>query len=341
MSPETPPSLKVLISYRREDSAGYAGRLYDSLAERFGRDQVFIDIDAIEPGVDFTEVIAREVSSSDVVLVVIGPRWLSADDGRGGRRLDNPEDYHRLEVEAALERNIRVIPILVADAHMPGRDELPESIQKLAYRNALEMTDARWGYDAGRLIGALDRVAEAKAPEPEPEPEPVAPPPAAAPPPVPAAETGMWFPPPDAAPPPAYAPNLAAIAGPAPAPKPPRSVRLFGVSTLIGAVLIGIAPFLAWDTYFGDSGAEDGMWPLWVAAAFLAASAGLVLVRRRAGLWVSLAMFAVAGSAMGYVARAMTRNSDFGIGVWVAVAGLTALFVGMVRRWVFRPRSAG
>ncbi len=152
--------MKILISYRREDTSGYAGRLYDDLSEVYGKGQVFIDIDAIEPGVDFTEVIAREVGSSDVVLVLIGPRWLTLADGEGNRRLDNPEDYHRLEIEAALQRDIRVIPLLFQGAAMPNRDQLPEPIRKLAVRNALEITDQRWAFDLGRLTEALTRVLE-------------------------------------------------------------------------------------------------------------------------------------------------------------------------------------
>ncbi len=179
------PPVRVLISYRRDDTAGHAGRLYDSLSERFGREQIFIDIAAIEPGVDFSETIAREVGSCDVLLAVIGRQWLTVTDAKGRRRLDNPDDYHRLEIQAALERNIRVIPCLVQNAQMPALDDLPEAIQRLALRNALELSDERWSYDVGRLDAAISSVARAKALRPkeedeapkEPEPEePEAPP---------------------------------------------------------------------------------------------------------------------------------------------------------------------
>ncbi len=103
----------IFISYRREDSSGYSGRLFDRLTAQFNRDQLFMDIDAIEPGVDFVEVIERAVSSCDVLVAVIGKQWLTVTDANGRRRLDNPEDFIRLEVGTALDRGIRVIPVLV------------------------------------------------------------------------------------------------------------------------------------------------------------------------------------------------------------------------------------
>src|SRR5215469_5606905 len=127
----------IFISYRRQESSHLAGRLYDRLADRFGEGQVFIDVDAIEPGVDFAEAIRRAVAACQVLVTVIGPNWLTATDQRGGRRLDDPDDLVRLEIEAALARGVRVIPILVAGAVMPGRQDLPESLAGLARRNAL------------------------------------------------------------------------------------------------------------------------------------------------------------------------------------------------------------
>lgn len=103
----------IFVSYRRQETSHLAGRLYDRLADRFGENQVFIDVDTIEPGVDFTEEIFRAVASCIVLLAVIGPAWLTATDERGRRRLDDPDDIVRLEVEAALGRGVRVIPILV------------------------------------------------------------------------------------------------------------------------------------------------------------------------------------------------------------------------------------
>ena len=151
-------SVRIFINYRREDTAGYAGRLYDALATRFGDSNVFMDIDKIEPGLDFTEVIDHAVGSSDVVIALIGRRWLDAADAAGRRRLDNPLDFVRAELSAALAHNRRVIPVLVQGAEMPPPDELPESLQRLAFRHALELTDVRWRYDVERLIGSLERM---------------------------------------------------------------------------------------------------------------------------------------------------------------------------------------
>jgi TIR domain len=104
---------RIVISYRREETAYPAGWLFDRLADRFGGGQVFKDVDSIDPGDDFVEVITRAVGSCDVLLALIGGEWLTITDAHGRRRLDNPEDFVRLEIEAALERDVRVIPILV------------------------------------------------------------------------------------------------------------------------------------------------------------------------------------------------------------------------------------
>ncbi len=146
------------MSYRREDTAYPAGWLYDRLAVHFGRDQVFKDIDSIELGDDFVEVITAAVESCDVLLALIGDRWLTVTGQDGRRRLDNPGDFVRLEVEAALTRNVRVIPILVAGARMPSEDELPVSLAKLARRQALELSPSRFDADTGLLVKVLDRT---------------------------------------------------------------------------------------------------------------------------------------------------------------------------------------
>src|SRR6202044_312660 len=108
----------IFISYRRQETSHLAGRLYDRLIGRFGEGQVFIDVDAIEPGVDFAEEIFRAVAACKVLLAIIAPDWLPAADERGRRRLDDPDDIVRLEIEAALARRVRVIPILVEGAVM-------------------------------------------------------------------------------------------------------------------------------------------------------------------------------------------------------------------------------
>jgi TIR domain len=127
---------RIFISYRREDTAYPAGWLFERLAEHFGGDQVFKDVDSIELGDDFVEVITRAVGSCDVLLALIGDQWLTISDTHGRRRLDAPDDFVRVEIEAALTRNVRVIPILVDGAMMPRADQLPASLAMLARRNA-------------------------------------------------------------------------------------------------------------------------------------------------------------------------------------------------------------
>jgi hypothetical protein len=148
----------VFISYRRQEASAIAGRLYDRLAARFGDDQVFMDVDNIALGVDFAEVITQEVSTCQVLLAVIGPRWLTATDEGGRRRLDNPDDIVRLEIAAALERDIRVIPILVEGAVLPHRQELPEELAGLARRNSLSLRHESFHSDADRLLTAIEPI---------------------------------------------------------------------------------------------------------------------------------------------------------------------------------------
>jgi TIR domain len=157
----TPSSFRIFLNYRREDSSGHAGRIWDAL--RYGLDaepgfaeqQVFMDIDTIDVGVDFAEVIREAVGSCDVFIAVIGKQWLAAVDSKGHRRLEKPEDFVRLEIEAALERDIRVIPALVQGAEMPSSDEVPQSLTALTRRNAVELSDTRWRFDLGRLLARL------------------------------------------------------------------------------------------------------------------------------------------------------------------------------------------
>jgi hypothetical protein len=149
---------KLFISYRREETAGHAGRLYDAVADRFGADNVFMDVE-LAPGIDFVERITTAVGDCRALLVVIGPRWASvpAPDGGGQPRLTAAGDYVRLEVETALRRpDVRVIPVLVAGARMPSPEQLPASLRPLARRNAIELSDGRWRFDVGRLVDALD-----------------------------------------------------------------------------------------------------------------------------------------------------------------------------------------
>jgi len=147
---------RIFISYRREDSAGHAGRLFDVLRAKI--DGVFMDVTGIEAGVDYVEAIERAVGSCDLLLVVIGREWLACANARGRRRLDDPNDFVRLETAAALERNIRVIPVLVEGAEMPGVEELPGPLKPLARRQALELRDTRWEADVEHLVSVVRRV---------------------------------------------------------------------------------------------------------------------------------------------------------------------------------------
>jgi len=151
----------IFISYRRADSAGYAGRIYDRLTAHFGKDAVFMDVDTIEAGVDFVEVLQNAVQSCDVLVALIGRSWLNIKDVDGKRRLDNPEDFVRIEVAAALSRDIRVIPVLVDGALMPHSTELPENLKSLARRNALQVHHQSFNADARRLISQLELALKA------------------------------------------------------------------------------------------------------------------------------------------------------------------------------------
>src|SRR6266511_5087092 len=155
---------RIFISYRREDTAYPAGGLYDRLADRFADGQVFKDVDSIKLGDDFVQVLTAAVGSCDVLLALIGDRWLTVTDEDGRRRLDDPDDFARLEIEAALTRNVRVIPILVEGARMPRAVELPASLAGLVRRQALELSPSRFEFDTGRLLKVLDdTLAEAQA----------------------------------------------------------------------------------------------------------------------------------------------------------------------------------
>jgi len=150
----------IFICYRRKDTDYIAGRLHKQLADHFGRDQVFRDINTIKLGSDFGERIDSFVGSCDALVAVIGNDWLSEDD-TGRRRIDQPRDWVRQEIASALDRDILVIPVLVETAKMPPETALPTSLRKLARRNALDLSDARWDHEVETLIEALEEVVEA------------------------------------------------------------------------------------------------------------------------------------------------------------------------------------
>src|SRR6516162_8334032 len=161
---------QIFISYRREDASYPAGRLYDRLSAHFPQNQVFIDVDNLDPGVDFVEAIEQSVGSCDVLIAVIGRHWLISSEAEGSRRLDNPDDFVRLEIATALKRNIWVIPVLVDEASMPHASDLPDELKSLVRRNAVEVSHTRFSADSERLIDALERAFEKTAAE-QREPE--------------------------------------------------------------------------------------------------------------------------------------------------------------------------
>lgn len=161
----------IFISYRRDDSAGHAGRLFDRLVARFGKRAVFMDVEGIEAGVDFVETIEKAVGGCDVLLAVIGRGWLDSRDSQGKRRLDDDQDFIRLETSAALARNVRVIPVLVEGARMPRAADLPENLRPITRRQAVELRDSRWEDDIQALIAVLERMATQPKPEPDDDSE--------------------------------------------------------------------------------------------------------------------------------------------------------------------------
>jgi len=148
----------IFLSYRRADAAPYARLLQVQLRERFPDVRVFIDMDSIEAGLDFAEVIRETVDSCAVLVVLIGRQWATLTDELGRRRLDDPDDFVRFEVQAGLERGVRVIPVLVDGARPLQQEQLPAELSKLARLNALELSYGRYQYDADRLLDLVGRV---------------------------------------------------------------------------------------------------------------------------------------------------------------------------------------
>lgn len=145
----------IFISYRRSDSQGESGRVFDDLVRQFGKSAVFMDVVDIDAGRDFRRAIEDSVQNCSVLLAMLGPEWLQAIDEQGRRRLDNETDYVRLEIAAALRRDIPVVPVLLRGAKMPRTEQLPPEIADLAYRNAVELTHVRWKSDVQLLLKAL------------------------------------------------------------------------------------------------------------------------------------------------------------------------------------------
>lgn len=157
-SNKTKAPIQIFISYRRSDSADIAGRIYDRLIGNFEKDTVFKDVDSIPLGIDFKEYLDKQVGECNILLAVIGDSWINASDSAGRKRLDDPTDFVRIEIESALERNIPVIPLLVRGASMTSEDELPPSLRKLVFRNGILIRpDPDFHRDMDRLISALEK----------------------------------------------------------------------------------------------------------------------------------------------------------------------------------------
>jgi hypothetical protein len=151
----------IFLSYRREDAAGYAGRLRESLEERLGEGRVFRDVDTLEPGQDFVQAIEQRVSQCTAFLALLGREWLEATDAAGHLRLQQPDDYVRREIAAALARpNLLVIPVLVEGVSMPPSTALPEDIRSLTRRHAVSLRDETWSHDVDRLTSAIARAVD-------------------------------------------------------------------------------------------------------------------------------------------------------------------------------------
>ena len=151
---------KIFINYRRGDEPGFTQALLGRLEQAFPADHLFIDVDNIPPGEDFVRMLEAQVAQCDALLAVIGHGWLNAADEHGGRRLDDPNDFVRIEIESALKQGKRVIPVLVHEARMPRPDELPEALRPLATRNAVRLTHERFRADTQGLVKALQQTFE-------------------------------------------------------------------------------------------------------------------------------------------------------------------------------------
>jgi hypothetical protein len=155
------PSARIFVSYRRDDVPDATDRLVASLADRFGEHSVFIDVDSIEIGAEFADVIGDYIERCDVLLAVIGRGWLDATDDDGERRLDDPDDFVRLEIEAALARNVRVVPVLVHGAKVPRKTQLPETLAPMLKRSAAELPRKWFDAAVDELIQAVEKFARA------------------------------------------------------------------------------------------------------------------------------------------------------------------------------------
>lgn len=238
----------VFINYRRDQTAGEARALYNDLVQLLGAERVFMDVDNIALGRDFREVLHERLQDCEVMLTLIGRGWADARDGGGQRRLEQPDDFVRLEIATALQRNVAVTPVLLQEARMPAAEQLPEDLKPLTFRNGFEVSHQTWESNVHELVKRLGLpVAAAPAPAVPPAPAP-----ASARLPLVmgalavlvAGGLGAWFvqrtepPAPAPAPTPAPAPAPTPAPPPAPVPAPPPAVDAAAVQALI-AQLVG------------------------------------------------------------------------------------------------------
>lgn len=162
---------RIFINYRRQDSEGYVGRLYDNLLQHFDRDDIFIDVDSLKPGIDFVTAIEDAVAECDVLLAIIGPQWASLVDESGNRRLEQWNDFVRIEIASALKQKKLVIPVLVGRAKMPAPGEVPEDLAGLVRRNAIEISHQRFTFDVEQLVKAIQGTVATKPIMPRPNAE--------------------------------------------------------------------------------------------------------------------------------------------------------------------------
>jgi DNA polymerase len=150
---------RIFINYRRQDTEGYVGRLYDHLLRHFKRDDIFMDVDSIKPGQDFVAALENAVAGCDVFIAMIGPGWVSASDDNGNRRIEQWNDFVRIEIASALAHNKTVIPVLVGRAKMPAPVDLPDDIVALARRNAFELSHFHFPQDVEKLVDMIKDLA--------------------------------------------------------------------------------------------------------------------------------------------------------------------------------------
>ena len=147
----------IFISYRRDDAFGHAGRMYDRLVYRFGPENIFMDLDSMQPGLDFEQVIEDTIARCDAVIAIIGKAWLSPT-AEGASRLDDPHDWVRLELTYALRKKVRLIPVLFDGAGLPSAAELPSDLSALRRLHSIELSQATWNATATDLINTIDRL---------------------------------------------------------------------------------------------------------------------------------------------------------------------------------------